>query len=166
MNVVKTTAEHWVVTGPVWALQQCRLEKVRVEWALPLCSPLLPLLILFPSFVFTDPMWFSHRQPHQLGTRAHTCRTRVRSVQSFWQSYCLLETCSTLEVWSGIINCVVVIMSLSCRHPSSRGAATPTRPPSLFLCPCSKVLQSTFTQVIQLGLKTPEYNALYIQVKC
>ena len=60
-----------------------------------------------------------------------------------------------------IISCVHVITALLSWHPWSRGMAAPCHPPSLFLCPCSPVLQSTFIQVIQLGITSSGYNALF-----
>ena len=161
-NTVKTTADSRVVM--VWAVNR---GKVRVEWVrLPLCSARLTAKSLFPSFVFTDPMWFSHRQPHQVRTRVpHVPYPRVRSPHSSCSGSRCLQT-SALESLISINRVhVIVITALLSWHPWSRGTAAPYRPPCLFLCPCSSVLQSTFTQVIQLGMGSSGYNALYIQVK-
>ena len=149
----------------VWVVKrQLRESESGVE--LPLCSAPLTLLSLFPSFVFTDPMWFSHRHPYQVRTRVrHVPYTRVSSTS--WLLFRLLVSGNPTVALESLItiNCVHVITALLSWHPWSRGKAAPCHPPSLFLCPCSSVLQSTFIQVIQLGMGSSGYNALYIQVK-
>ena len=72
-------AELWWLM--VWVVHCAAPTERKWEWSeLPLCSAPLTLLSLFPSFVFTDPMWFSHRHPYQVRTRVwHVLYTRVRS---------------------------------------------------------------------------------------
>ena len=143
-----------------------RREKVRVKWS-SLC-----VLLPWRSWVCFRPL-FSQTQcdsptgiPIRWGHVSDTCHTHVSgalhgSCTGFW---CLETPTAALESLI-TINCVHVITALLSWHPWSRGKAAPCHPPSLFLCPCSSVLQSTFIQVIQLGMGSSGYNALYIQVK-